>query len=991
MNTKQLYNNLCKPKLADLLETLKLDKIYESAQGSFLYDSEGNADLDLVSGFGVTTLGHNHPQLIQTAMNCLANNCAINSQTTIRSETAKLAEKLNELLPGSDEYILHLSNSGTESVEAAIKHAYKVHLDNFRREYERVSRVINDFYYFVENNNLELAFPGENDDLVDFRNEIDEHNLTEFESFQNHPIMVALKGGYHGKTASSLKVTFNKSYREGFEGLSAIQPAFIDINSPKRLTEVINNNKCKYLYPVLEDNNVVLKESNLTKVFSFILELVLGEGGIVPIPDLVMESLATIKQETKIPFIIDEIQTGCGRLGSVYAYTDTPFSRSRPEYITLSKALGGGIAKIGATLIRKDIYDPNFGILHTSTFAEDDFSSQIALKTIELISSDEINIKQLIKNKSQYLFSELEKLKTTFPNLIKDVRGKGLMICIELSEFQSSSPFFRASGKQGVLSLLIASYLLNYHNIRVFSPITTMLKGNPGKSRLSMLRIQPSALIDINDLQRFITALNEVFIIIEANNEYCLMAHLTGIDVSTEDRTNPKQFSASSPQMNESRHIDSRVGFIVHPTELRYLMTYYFPSFNAYIWNKTTMLNWWNRISRFLEPVHVKSHYITFNDYVVENNLILVPYMPEYLMSETDNKILQEIRDKIEDAVTIAKEIGDDNIPVSMVGLGAFSSIVTFNGESINDYEVPITTGNAYTAALTIQGIIKALELNKYNKSLDECTVAIIGATGNIGMVLSQILSQKANHICLIGSENNNSELRLRVSMQQCILEILKLIQQEIADDININRSRLKGLGFELYRWIDLHKTKDNISLIWESISSGKSVALNLVRKLESAYTEYSGKTLFPGFKISNSLDDVINADIVAVATNSSDRELIRPEMLKPGAIVCCASVPSNLSKKFEKCDNLHMVFDGGLATLPENSKIDFVGMPGDDLSYGCLAETLILGFEGHNHSFCKGNLSIDHVYQIMNMANRYGFELGRLTLGNKLLENSVA
>ena len=57
------------------------------------------------------------------------------------------------------------------------------------------------------------------------------------------------------------------------------------------------------------------------------------------------------------------------------------------------------------------------------------------------------------------------------------------------------------------------------------------------------------------------------------------------------------------------------------------------------------------------------------------------------------------------------------------------------------------------------------------------------------------------------------------------------------------------------------------------------------------------------------------------------------------------------------------MAFDGGLARLPENARLDFIGMPTEGLAFGCLAETLLLGFDGHNHSFCKGRISVAQVH----------------------------
>ena len=114
----------------------------------------------------------------------------------------------------------------------------------------------------------------------------------------------------------------------------------------------------------------------------------------------------------------------------------------------------------------------------------------------------------------------------------------------------------------------------------------------------------------------------------------------------------------------------------------------------------------------------------------------------------------------------------------------------------------------------------------------------------------------------------------------------------------------------------------------------------------------------------------------MVVATNSPDQHLIRPTNVKRGAIVCGASVPSNLSPEFAAEPDKYTTFDGGLARLPDGSRIEFAGLPADGQAYGCMAETLALGFEGEHVSFCKGQLSLEQVYQAAEMARRHGFGL---------------
>jgi len=984
MDNKQLYKKQCKPKLAELLEALKLDKNYDTASGSYMHSDDGDKVLDLIGGFGSTILGHNHPEIIETAVHALGNNIAINAQGSLRNDTAKLAKRLSELTGDPDGYYVNFSNSGAESIEAAIKHSYKVHFDKVRREYERLTRILNDFYYKIENQQEDIKLPGKNKDLIDFRDDLDEYNLAQFEAFQNNPVLLAFKGSFHGKTMSALKVTFNKSYREAFEGLSAIKPVFLDPNDPDRIPEIIESNQSTFYYPILNGDTVELRPYSITRVIGLMFEIVLGEGGIRPLSDGCLNQLASMHEKLKVPYIIDEIQTGCGRLGNIYAYKDTPLKNIQPEYITLSKSLGGGIAKIGATLIKKSIYDQDFGILHTSTFAEDSFSAKISTRFLEILTRDDGKVLDEVKQKGDYLKRKLNVLKIKYPNIIKDVRGKGLMLGVEFTDLQDRSPFFRASGKQGVLSLLISSYLLEHHQIRLLAPLTTMLKGNPGKKRQSILRIQPPVTVETKEIDLLIRGIDEVLTIIERNNEYCLIAHLLEENVAKQERENPGVFKVQWPVTDEQRHVDARVGFIVHPTTLTNLIDYYFPSFKSYPIQEINMLQWWNQISRFLEPVHVKSTYVASNDFVLENNMVFVPYLPQYINDVKESFLIREMQDKVQDAVTVAKELGDDNIPVSIVGLGAYTSIITQNAQTINDYEIPVTTGNAYTTGLALQGIISAAE--QQGIALDQANVAVVGASGNIGMVLAQILSLNVNHLCLIGSDKKSTAVRLKYAKEQCYREILNSAHAEFQSQIEFEESALSGIGGRVYQ-----------SLI-ENMDNWKSPFFDLYNLLEDkALPENIGKQYMQvvennkeslsqlSISIQSGFDDLKAFDIVVVATNSHNTGLIKPHMIKPGAVVCCASVPSNLSQEFHSIDSM-TAFDGGLAQLPEDSRVDFVGMPGGQLSYGCMAETFLLGFDGQNHSFCKGNLSSDQVYRTLELAEMHGFDLGELKVENQEL-----
>jgi len=989
-NRESLYGKYCRPKLDDLLRCLKLDREYVRASGDFLFcqeDGREAAVVDFVGGFGTTLLGHNNAELKAEAVRLIQADTPFAAQVAVRGPSAHLAEKLGSLLPGKSKYYASFSNSGAESVEAAIKHAYKVKIDAARRTCASISRQLSDFCHSLEDGARDVVLPDSAAGKPPrrFHDDLDEHNLAQLEELRNNPVVCALKGSFHGKTVSALKLTFNKTYREGFEGLSSIRPVFIDPLHPEGLEEIVRSRCADFLRPVIHGNHVEIERVMVPRVIALILEVIQGEGGIRVIADEILAKLAAIHEDARIPFIVDEIQTGCGRTGTFYAFAQTPLARIEPEYVLLSKALGGSLSKTAVTLIRSDIYDPDFGILHTSTFAEDELSCALALKTVNMLTRKRNALMKEITRKGNFIMEKLDALRVKYPRIVREVRGRGLMIALEFAPLDDFSPFFNYAARQGLLSLLVASYLLNRHRIRVFAPLSTMIRGDPADSRASIIRVEPSAFIAEKEVQKLVIALDEACRIIAANNEYCLVAHLVDGQLSNAERTAPAEMVAARGLLDRRTDFDARTGFIIHPTSVEHLVDYYFPSFRKYRYLAAGFETWWNRISRFLEPDLVNVSYITSGGFTVENNMVVVPYLPGCLAEamgaqrrkgdQASVLRLPEIRDRIQEAVTLAKEIGDDRVPTSMVGLGAHTSIVTDRGRALNDYEVPLTTGNAYTAALMFMGIRKAAELQGIDISTSKA--AVVGGAGNIGTVIAALLCQCAGEVRIIGRGGGGIE-RLKAARAQCLRELLHAIALEVAEGIHFEHTRISGLGRNIYQTVIIPSLVGNLADV-------RQISDETIARLDLAVTGLYGKEDGAPISLHADLEAIRDCEIVAIATNSPDKNLVGPRNAKKGAIICCASVPSNLSAVFKKHMDDYFVFDGGFARLPEESHIDCVGMPGGTLAYGCLSETLLLAFEGRNRSFARGPLTVAQVQETIRLAERYGFTLGEFKLDGKV------
>lgn len=987
------YARGCRPKLTELLSCVGLDVTYTRARGAYLYrtgpDGREVPVLDLVGGFGTGLLGHNHPELRELFRTQLDAEMPFMAQAAVRQEAGLLAEAINGLLPTASHYLCHLSNSGAESIEAALKHAYKVRFDENRRAFDRVSRDVESFHRDAEREHPDMEIPGTAGDLAGFRDDIDEHNIAELERFQRAPVVLAFKGSFHGKTATALKVTFNRTYREGFEGLSAVRPEFIDFQDVSRLESILARHRVELLSPRVVDGRIVVERVALSTVIAFCLEVIQGEGGVRPVPDDVLASLAEAHDRLPLPLVVDEIQTGCGRTGSFVAFGDGPLGRVDPEYITLGKALGGGLTKVAATLIRDDVYDPDFGILHTSTFAEDELSCGVARHTLAILSRDDGRVMKDVKTKGDYLMAGLRNLQDRFPDVIHDVRGRGLMLGVEFTELRGHSPLFRFGSRQGFLSLLVASYLLHRHDIRILAPLTTLLKGNPGKKRLSVLRIQPAAEITRVEMDVVLEALGQVCTLIEHNNEAVLVAHLLDVEVTAAELRSPQRHPARNTMGPQSAEFDARVGFIMHPVHIDQVLRYYFPSLRGRV-EERTLAQWWSRLGRFLEPDVVHVDRIESGGFIVQANLVSVPYLPRDLgqawaearASEVPERAarirLQEMQDKIQDAVTVARELGDDHIPTCVVGLGAFTSIVTAGGTSVNDFEVPITTGNAYTAGLMVQGIHRAAALRGVD--IREATAAVLGASGNIGSALAAMLCPDVGTLRLIGSRRAGSQTRLLAARRACLEHLARRIAARATDAGSpAGEARTGRLAQRLLVASGSESIEDADALVerFESVLDGLDPGDN------------------PYITVHDSIDAVRDSDIVTIATSSPAARLISPEILRKGAIVSCASVPSNLSDAFRDHMREYFVFDGGFARLPGSQAIDCVGMPRGGLAFGCLSETLLLGLEGCHRSFARGALEPAQINEALAMAERHGFTLGDFKLNEAVhpmpLDSSAA
>ena len=213
--------------------------------------------------------------------------------------------------------------------------------------------------------------------------------------------MVAMKGSYHGKSMGALSLTFNPKYREPF------QPLVEEVSfSPYGDVDALQN--------------IVDKDTAFV-----ILEPIQGESGIHVPPEGFLQEVRKICDENDSLLIFDEIQSGLGRTGSMWA---SEHWKTVPDIMCLAKGIAGGVP-MGATLVRPDILAVMKKGEHSSTFGGNPLACAAATATLQALTQD--GLVENAKNMGEKFLNGLEELKSKHA-IIREIRGKGLMIGVEL-------------------------------------------------------------------------------------------------------------------------------------------------------------------------------------------------------------------------------------------------------------------------------------------------------------------------------------------------------------------------------------------------------------------------------------------------------------------------------------------------------------------------------------------------------------------------------
>ncbi|HEX2984788.1 MAG TPA: acetylornithine/succinylornithine family transaminase [Ignavibacteriales bacterium] len=314
----------------------------ERGEGVYLIDRKGDRYLDFFSGLAVNALGYAHPKIVKAVSDQISKFAHL-SNNFITDIQIEFAERL---LKCSGMSKVFLSNSGTESIEGALK-------------------------------------------MIRYIKGPDK-------------IIYSLTNSFHGRTYGALTLTAREKYRQGFEPLLP-NISHIKFNDVRDLELNINKNTA-----------------------AIIFEFIQGEGGINEVSAEFLSKVMELKQKHGFLLVADAIQDGIGRSGKPFVHN---YFDIEPDFIICAKAIGGGLP-LGAILLQEKYTDIMPVGKHGTTFGGNPVSCAAGNAVLQEVFENGLMNK--VYENGNYFIAELKKLKDEFPQDIKEVRGRGYMIGVEL-------------------------------------------------------------------------------------------------------------------------------------------------------------------------------------------------------------------------------------------------------------------------------------------------------------------------------------------------------------------------------------------------------------------------------------------------------------------------------------------------------------------------------------------------------------------------------
>jgi acetylornithine/succinyldiaminopimelate/putrescine aminotransferase/predicted amino acid dehydrogenase len=753
------------------------------------------------------------------------------------------------------------------------------------------------------------------------------------------PLIVAAERGYHGKTlgAQALTWTSAKALREEVRPPAFAHVAWNDAPALERFLE-----------------------EHAGAVAAVVLEPIQGEGGVFEPDPGYLPRVRELCTAHGVKLVLDEVQTGLGRTGALFAADHWGV---RADILVLSKALGGGLVPLAATIAARDAWSEEFALTHGSTFANNNLTCAVGLAVLDKLEARGGALVAGARATGERLRSAFERLAARYPGVIRELRGRGCLLGIEFEPVGPESSFFvRHLFEAEAFTAVVASYLLNEHGVRVIPCLTH------GRA----LRVQPPLDVGQDEIAIGVAAFEALVRTIHLRDWASLVAPLLA---GRRTGREPVDARALTRPVIASRRIEvgeepTRFAFLIHHTSPEDLVDTT-PAFGRLSREELRALYDWTAVRPGHSPLCFVESIRGARGAVAQGWLLGVTHTPESMRARPRSRVSAEIGE----AVATARQ----RLGAHVVGLGAFTSIMTANGAEVAHGPGAITTGSALTVAAAVDGVSLACDRLGLDPSRRR---ALVLGLGVVGSAAALIAADTLPSLVLVGNpaRPEREQAKARALMDRIYARAAR----------SLHSGRTDGLAGELGRtvpsWRGLGDRGRRLVARLAAVGRGDEPGDGL--SVEVAWASSVLAKRAP-LELAPRLDQVVRDADVIIAATSAAVPLLGPDDLKPGAIVCDVAKPADVSRAVLEQRPDVLAFDGGLVRYPEPIAFaqNMGHAPGVNLA--CLTETIVLALEGVREGRFGIGLASDlgeEVSRIREAALRHGFSVGELRSAGHLL-----
>jgi acetylornithine/succinyldiaminopimelate/putrescine aminotransferase/predicted amino acid dehydrogenase len=739
-------------------------------------------------------------------------------------------------------------------------------------------------------------------------------------------VILTVTRGFHGKTLGALSATENPAYRAPFR---------VDTTC----------------FEHVAFNDLPALEARLARddVAAFIVEPVQGEGGMREHGDGYLSAAAHACHRHGTLFVLDEIQTGLGRTGTLFAAEAEP--GLAPDVMLLSKALGGGLVPLGVMLCTESAWCEDFGYLHSSTFANNGLACAVGSAVIDLLLHDGRALVRRAAEMGQRLAHGLDEIVGRHPDTFPRRSGRGLMQGLALAPWSGEDSYFAAHAtERGFAVPLVAGYLLKKHRI-----VTAAMF-----NQVATLRLQPSLTIEATEVDRMLEALDDVGRLVGSGRVSGLL-HAVALQ-ETHVPPTPPAASRHAPTYQVPQPQEHRRGgfaFLIHPTDADVLfgtLPRECAQLNAAAKDdlRAWMRSWFCRMYDPAAVYHLPALRSRQGGYV-EGWLIAAPLTPaEMLRLPPARK-----RELLAAYLDVARGLN-----VDIVGLGAFTSIIARGGVDLPNPGVHLTTGNSLTAIASAESLHAAFQSR--GRLASSSHAAVIGAAGSLGRLAALHLSRFFGRLTLFGNPSNP---HVRQQLQAVGDEIYRMaVQRALRPQVDAGLPRL------LREMLDAPALRQLAEM-----PAGCPGTESGLREAVERHFSKARRPLPLGYSADPARD--LGQVEAVLSASSAGKAFLEPEVFASGAVVCDVARPLDVLSTLRERRPDVTVYEGGVLRLPEDVAFgaqNVLGYPrGHNLA--CLSETIALCMEGATRSHSLGScIDYDEALDIHQMSRAHGFEIAQ-------------